>query len=120
MGRALRVGCVFSRQPECLESKFQPVGVGYDLAAESNKKKDKDHAASHPGAGTAPAEAEATLQPVEDSVQQEQLQQPCKTTLISVHSPSHIIASLYGYIRVEREIVAGMDPETSCGLPPGI
>jgi hypothetical protein len=52
-----------------LKTDLQPVGMQYHLAAEGDKKDEKDKSASNSRTGTPPPKTESPLKPIEKHIQ---------------------------------------------------
>jgi hypothetical protein len=66
----------------------QPVGPCDDRNNHQQENDQQDEAAAESGAGAAPPEPEPALQPFEQSIQEEKLQQTSQTTLTISHTTS--------------------------------
>jgi hypothetical protein len=68
--------------------EMQPVGPCDDRTRHQDRHDQQEHSAADPGAGTAPSETKPALEPVEQFVQQKQLQQTSQAALSILHGTS--------------------------------
>jgi hypothetical protein len=77
-----------------LESQLEPIGARYDGTGQDEEDDEEDDAASAPRTGGAPPKPESVLQPIEQPIEEEQLQQAGKTTRSIVHFSPLCVGSI--------------------------